>query len=87
MVAYVLLTSGLFALVYGLWRGYVCARDAVAPFLRQGEPTRAAIEAARPVHERLTVRASVRSAAHAMLWIAISLYGLYLATVGLAVPA
>ena len=45
----ILLTfCGLVALVVGGWRSYSIARQALGPLVREGDPTRTAIEAARP---------------------------------------
>ena len=55
MLGAVLLVSGLFATVYGTWRGYVAARSAMLPLIRDGEPTRSLIDAHRPLHERSRV--------------------------------
>ena len=84
MVSAVLVLSGLFATVYGTWRGYVAARSAVLPLLREGEPTRTLIEASRPLHARSRVRVAVRQVVVAVAWLSVALYGLYLATVGAA---
>ena len=48
MVDAVLLVCGLVAAVLGTWRGYVVAREAVGPFVHEGDPTRTLIEAAAP---------------------------------------
>jgi hypothetical protein len=87
MVSAVLVLSGLFATVYGTWRGYVAARDALVPLLREGEPTRTLIEASRPLHARSRVRIVARRVVIAVAWLSIALYGLYLATVGAAMAA
>lgn len=85
MLGAVLLVSGLFATVYGTWRGYLAARGALVPLMREGEPTRTLIEAGRPLHARTRVRLAARQVLFAVLWLTIALYGMYLATVGLAV--
>jgi hypothetical protein len=85
MAALVLILSGTYALGWGLVRGYVSARAAVVPMLGDGEPTRHVIEASRPVYERARVRAAMRHAAVAMVWLAVAMYGLFLATVGVEV--
>ena len=87
MTGAVLVISGLFAVTYGTWRGYASARQAVLPLMRDGDETRTLIEAARPVHERSRVRGAVRHAGISMLWLGVAMYGLYLATVGMAVGA
>ena len=82
MTGAVLVISGVFALVYGSWRGYVAARQAVLPLVRQGDETRTLIEAARPVHERSRVRVAARHVGLSLVWLGVAMYGLYLATVG-----
>lgn len=69
----------------GTWYGYAAARSALVPFVREGDPTRALVEAGRPVHERARVRALARHVLAAMLWISIALYGMFLVTVALEV--
>jgi hypothetical protein len=85
MLGAVLLVSGLFATVYGTWRGYVAARTALLPLMREGEPTRTMIEAGRPLHARTRVRVAARRVVVAVAWLTVALYGMYLATVGMAV--
>ena len=85
MLGAILLVSGLFATVYGTWRGYLAARGALLPLLRDGEPTRTLIEAGRPLHARTRVRLAARQVLAAVVWLSIALYGMYLATVGMAV--
>ena len=87
MTGAVLVISGVFALVYGSWRGYVAARRAVLPLVREGDETRTLIEAARPLHERSRVRIAVRQVGLSLVWLGVAMYGLYLATVGVAVGA
>ncbi len=87
MTGAVLLLSGAFAIVYGSWRGYVAARSALMPFVRLGDETRTLVEAAQPVRSRARVRLAARNAGLSMIWVGVAMYGLYLATVGLAVTA
>jgi hypothetical protein len=87
MVSAILVLSGLFATVYGMSRGYLAARGALLPLLREGEPTRTLIEAGRPIHARSRVRVALRRIAISIGWLAIALYGMYLATVGAAMTA
>jgi hypothetical protein len=87
MTGAVLVISGVFALVYGSWRGYVAARHAVLPLVREGDETRTLIEAARPLHERSRVRVAARHVGLALIWLGVAMYGLYLASVGVAVGA
>ncbi len=85
MAALVLILSGTYALAWGLVHGYLSARAAVLPMLSDGEPTRGAIEASRPIYQRTRVRAAMRHAAFAVMWLAVAMYGLLLATVGVEV--
>jgi hypothetical protein len=85
MIGAVLVVSGLVALGYGSWRGYAAARSALLPLVREGDPTRTLIEATRPIHARARVRMAARSVVAAVAWLAVAMYGLYLATVGLTV--
>lgn len=77
-MALVLVLSGLVATVVGTWRGYVNARDMLAPLAHPGEPTPTAVEATRPVIERARVRRAARSLAAAVAWLAVAMYGLFL---------
>lgn len=74
---------GLTAALVGAWRGYAVAREAISPLVHAGEPTRTAIEATRPLLARPRVRLFVRRLSISIGWIAIALYGLFLASVGL----
>jgi hypothetical protein len=78
----VLVTCGLVLAGVGTWTGYRHAREAIVPVARPGDPTRSAIDAARPLHARIAVRRFARSVAAALLWLALALYGLYLAQTG-----
>ncbi len=79
----ILLTlCGLVAFVVAGWRSYAMARQALGPLVHDGEPTRTAIEAARPVQDRFRVRLFVRRAVVAVGWLLVSLYGLYLVAAG-----
>ncbi len=74
---------GLIAVIVGAWRGSVVARQAISPLVHGGDPTRTAIEATRPLLDRPRVRLVFRRLAISIGWIAIALYGLFLAGVGL----
>jgi hypothetical protein len=87
MLAFVLVGAGVVATASGTWYGYAAARSALVPFLRDGDPTRALVEAAKPVHERARVRVAARSILAALVWIAVAMYGLYLVTAGMVLPA
>lgn len=87
MVGAVLVMSGVVGVAWGSWRGWAAARSALAPLVRDGDPTRSLIEAARPIHARSRVRLAARHVVLAVLWLCVSMYSLYLLTVGLAVVA
>jgi hypothetical protein len=57
-------------------------RSAIRPLRQDGEPTRAAIEAARPLVARTRVRLVARHAILAAGWLAVAGYGLGLAAAG-----
>ena len=82
MIGGILLATGLAIAVYGVWRGYVAARSAILPLVREGDPTRSLIDATRPLHSRTRVRTAARNVAIALGWIVVSMYGVFLATVG-----
>ncbi len=77
-----LVSCGLALAAIGTWSGYRNAREAMIPLLHEGDPTRAAIDASRPVRERAGLRQTVRSAAVAVGWLVLALYGLFLASTG-----
>ena len=52
---------------------------------RQDDATRTLIDAGRPLHARTRVRFAARQTVVAVVWLSVALYGLYLATVGVAV--
>jgi hypothetical protein len=79
----VLAACGSTAAVIGAWRGYAVAREALAPLAHDGDPTRSAIDATRPIHGRIRVRLFARRVAVSIAWVTIAMYGLYLAVVGL----
>ena len=85
MIGLLLVSCGTFGVVLGAWRGYTLAREALSPLIHEGEPTRTAIEATRPVLARPRVRLFVRRLTISIGWIAVALYGLFLASVGLAI--
>jgi hypothetical protein len=80
----ILVLSGLMTAVLGTWRGYAAARAAVGPLVHDGEPTRTAIEAARPLHARSRVRLFARRVAVSVGWLLVATYGLFLLSVGMA---
>jgi hypothetical protein len=79
----VLVACGLVLAGAGTWFGYRSARDVLVPAVRDGDPTRAALDATRPLHARTGVRRAVRSVGAAVAWLVLALYGLFLAQTGL----
>jgi len=79
-----LMTCGVILAGIGTWSGYRNARDAVAPAVHESDPTRRAIDAARPLHARTAVRRFARSVAVSLAWLALALYGLFLVSAGSA---
>ena len=78
----VLAGSGSTLFGVGIWRGYAYARRVVAPLVHEGEPTRARIEASRPLLLRPRVRMLAGRVALSIGWLGLGLYGLYLAVSG-----
>ncbi len=78
MIGTLLLLCGATAAAIGSWRGYANAREALAPIVNEGDPTRAAVEAGRPLLERTRVRRFVRCAATSIVWLVVAMYGLFL---------
>jgi hypothetical protein len=74
----VLALCGFTVAAMATWRGYVNARDALMPLTTEGEPTRTAIDAGRPLLARARVRRFVRGAAMATGWLVVAMYGLFL---------
>jgi hypothetical protein len=87
MVGGLLVACGAVLGVSGTWNAYRNARDSLVPFTSPGDPTRAAIDAARPLVARPKLRRAARHVSLAMGWLVAATYGLYLASAGLAVPA
>ena len=85
MLSAVLVATGSYLAVYGCLQGYLAARAALLPLARDGEPTRAIVDATRPLLARTRVRVAVRNVAVALAWLGISMYGMYLTTVGFGV--
>lgn len=84
MVGVLLEVCGVMAVVIGGWRSYAVARQALAPLLHDGDPTRTAIEATRPFPLRPRVRLFARRLAISLLWLGVGLYGLFLVVRGQA---
>lgn len=82
MLGSLLVACGLAAAVIGGWRSYAAAREALAPLVHEGDPTRTAIEAARPFPMRPRVRLFLRRLIVSIGWIGVAMYGLYLVAYG-----
>ncbi len=78
----VLVLTGLTAAAIGGWRSYATLRDALAPLVHGGDPTRSAIDAVRPVHDRMRVRLFARRLMASLGWLLVAFYGLFLVTSG-----
>ena len=63
-------------------RGYALARRALEPFAHEGDPTRTAIEALRPLPFRPRVRTFAQRVLLAVGWLLVALYGLYMVARG-----
>jgi hypothetical protein len=85
MLSAVLVATGSFLAVCGCLRGYAAARAALAPMLREGDQTRTLVDATLPLLARTRIRVAARNVAMAMAWVAVSLYGLYLGTIGFGI--
>ena len=84
----VLLTAcGIVAATIGAWRSYAVARQAIGPIVHEGDPTRTALEAARPILTRPRVRLFLRRVAVSVAWLVVAGYGLYLVVAGLELRA
>ncbi len=77
-----LVTCGFVLTGVGSWSGYRNARDAVTPAVHDGDPTRSAIDGARPLLARRAARRFARSLAVAAVWLALALYGVFLVSAG-----
>jgi len=82
MLGVTLTACGIMAAAFGTWRGYANARTAVVALARDGDPTRAAIEASRSILSRTRVRRFVRPVVAAVLWLAVAMYGLLMVSLG-----
>ena len=85
-LAFILATCGFVLTAIGAWRAYTSARRAIAPLAHQGDPTRAALDAMRPLPFRPKVRTAASRALTSMGWLAISLYGLYFVVRAMSLP-
>lgn len=77
-----LVACGIVLTVVGTWRSYAVARQALAPIVHEGDPTRQAIEAHRPLPLRPRVQLAARRVAVSVGWLLVAFYGLYLVTRG-----
>jgi hypothetical protein len=75
-------TCGVVLAAIGSWSSYRNARDAVAPAVHEGDPTRSAIEAGRPPYARPAVRRAARSVVISIGWLVLAMYGLFLVSTG-----
>lgn len=77
-MSFLLILCGAIAATTGLYRGFVLAREALAPLAHEGDPTRTAIEATRPFPARPRVRRFASRVLGAFVWLIVAMYGLYL---------
>jgi hypothetical protein len=82
MAHVLLLLCGVVAVVIGASRGYAATRQAIAPLVHEGDPTRTAIEATRRVIDRPRVRLFARRVVVAIAWLAVAMYGLFMIAAG-----
>lgn len=82
MLGVTLTACGLMVATFGTWGGYANARAALVSLAGDGDPTRASIDASRPILARTRVRRFVRPVVAAMLWLAIAMYGLLMVSLG-----
>jgi hypothetical protein len=78
MARFVLQLCGLIAVVIAASRSYAVTREAVGPFVHEGDPTRTALEATRRMTDRPRVRLFARRLVVAMGWLGVAMYGLFL---------
>jgi hypothetical protein len=86
-MAFLLILCGTIAASMGLYRGFVLAREALAPLAHEGDPTRTAIEATRPFPARPRFRRFVSRVLGAVVWLAVAMYGMYLISWAAGLPA
>jgi hypothetical protein len=78
MARFVLQLCGVIAIVIAASRSYAATRQAVGPFVHEGDPTRTALEATRRITDRPRVRLFARRLVVAIGWLAVVIYGLFL---------
>jgi hypothetical protein len=78
MARFVLQLCGVIAIVIAASRSYAATRQAVGPFVHEGDPTRTALEATRRITDRPRVRLFARRLVVAIGWLAVVMYGLFL---------
>lgn len=87
MIGSILVGCGAAILALASIRSYGLARRALAPLAHEGDPTRTAIEASRPLVLRPRVRRIARDVAASVGWLAVAMYGLFLVARGAGMPA
>lgn len=85
-LGFVLEVCGGMAVVIGGWRSYAVGREALAPLVHDGDPTRTEIESARPFPMRPRIRLFARRLVVSLGWLVVAFYGLYLVVAGQAGP-
>ncbi len=80
MTGAILLLCGGTLTATSVWRSYVAARAALGPLTHAGEPTRIALEAVQPLHERARLRLIAGRVALALGRLLLAMYGLFLAS-------
>ena len=79
----VLIVIGAAVVGLAAWRSYVAVRLAIGPLVHDGDPTRALVDATRPIHERTRVRGFARGLTLSIGWLIVAFYGLFLVSVGM----
>ena len=82
MIGSILVGCGAATIALASVRSYGLARRALAPLAHEGDPTRTAIEASRPLPMRPRVRRVARDVAGSVVWLAVAMYGLFLVSRG-----
>jgi hypothetical protein len=77
-MAFILILCGSTGLTTGVYRSVILACEALGPIVHDGDPTRASIDATRPIHERERVRRVVARITGSLAWLVVAMYGLYL---------
>lgn len=69
---------GVILVTIGGWRSYAMVLEAMQPIADDGDPTRIALEASRPVPFRPRVRTLARRIAVSIGWLVLAFFGAYL---------